>query len=353
MSNPLVKEYVTQQKIATSAYARFLGVQPENDPTHYRSHAKDIVLDDLNLKMSAKDLYNETVESTKGKDFTDSAKDIAHMSYVEAKYDDDAKAAFLHFLELEKTSEGIKDIKMKMNYDTAQSTDLFDAQRKEADLRQLYADSKTPNQVVDGILNDSTIGGFRIADFQLSLWGPLFKIRSHKELNDFLIQRLSSDSNKMKKIYYTEERYVEEFKNAFIMRMFSKAIKDFDINADSYKGLPIRRTVSVESTQPQTSEVEVTSSKNIFTVEPIQAADKKAKSKAKIATQYIGFAEGIAGSSTASYAKQAGQFANTGVYSSDDVIFVSIGGKRGSVALQKTQQDRTIKGIAIILNYLL
>ena len=343
VSNPLVKEYVTQQKIATSAYARFLGVQPENDPTHYRSHAKDIVLDDLNLKMSAKDLYNETVESTKGKDFTDSAKDIAHMSYVEAKYDDDAKAAFLHFLELEKTSEGIKDIKMKMNYDTAQSTDLFDAQRKEADLRQLYADSKTPNQVVDGILNDSTIGGFRIADFQLSLWGPLFKIRSHKELNDFLIQRLSSDSNKMKRIYYTEERYVEEFKNAFIMRMFSKAIKDFDINADSYKGLPIRRTVSVESTQPQTSEVEITSSKNIFTVEPIQAADKKAKSKAKIATQYIGFAEGIAGSSTASYAKQAGQFANTGAYTSDDVIFVSIGGKRGSAALQKSQQDRTIK----------
>ena len=44
--------------------------------------------------------------------------------------------------------------------------------------------------------------------------------------------------------------------------------------------------------------------KNIFTVEPIQSVDKKAKSKAKIATQYIGFAEGIEGSSTALYAKQ-------------------------------------------------
>ena len=106
-----------------------------------------------------------------------------------------------------------------------------------------------------------------------------------------------------------------------------------EIGVEEVKTVPIQ----------QTSEVEVTSSKNIFSVEPIQAADKKAKSKAKIATQYIGFAEGIAGSSTASYSKQAGQFANTGVYSSDDVIFVSIGGKRGSVALQKTQQDRTIK----------
>ena len=46
------------------------------------------------------------------------------------------------------------------------------------------------------------------------------------------------------------------------------------------------------------------SEKNIFTVEPIQSVDKKAKAKAKIATQFIGFAEGIEGSSTALYAKQ-------------------------------------------------
>ena len=84
------------------------------------------------------------------------------------------------------------------------------------------------------------------------------------------------------------------------------------------------------------------SEKNIFTVEPIQSVDKKAKSKAKIATQYIGFAEGIAGSSTALYAKQAGQYSNTGNYSSNDTVFVSIGGKRGNEALRKQQQDKTI-----------
>ena len=49
------------------------------------------------------------------------------------------------------------------------------------------------------------------------------------------------------------------------------------------------------------------SEKNLFTVEPIQSVDKKAKAKAKIATQYIGFAEGIAGSSTALYGQQANE----------------------------------------------
>ena len=82
---------------------------------------------------------------------------------------------------------------------------------------------------------------------------------------------------------------------------------------------------------------------NLFTVKPIQATDKKAVIKASVATQYIGFGEGITGSSTENYRQQAGKFANTGNYSSNDVIFVSIGGKRGNEQIRKEQQDRTIK----------
>lgn len=83
--------------------------------------------------------------------------------------------------------------------------------------------------------------------------------------------------------------------------------------------------------------------KNFFTVTPIQAADQKAKVKASIATKYLGYAEGIEGSSTALYTKQAGSYANTGSYNPSDVVFVSIGGKRGNESVRKQQQDRTIK----------
>jgi hypothetical protein len=83
--------------------------------------------------------------------------------------------------------------------------------------------------------------------------------------------------------------------------------------------------------------------KNLFTVTPIQSVDKKAIIKASIATQYIGFGEGIPGSSTETYRQQAGDLANTGNYSADDIIFVSVPGKRGTELQQKTQQDRTIK----------
>ncbi len=89
------------------------------------------------------------------------------------------------------------------------------------------------------------------------------------------------------------------------------------------------------------------SKKNLFTITPIKGRpDAKASIKASIATQYIGFANNIAGSSTANYAKQAGEFANTGNYSSEDVIFVSIGGNRGAPKFRLENQEATIREAA-------
>jgi hypothetical protein len=97
-----------------------------------------------------------------------------------------------------------------------------------------------------------------------------------------------------------------------------------------------------QPTQPSTS-VKNFDKKNLFEVTPIQTADKKAKIKASIATQFIGFGEGITGSSTEAYKKQAGKLANTGNYSSNDIIFVSIPGLRGNAEIAKREQDKTIK----------
>jgi len=71
-------------------------------------------------------------------------------------------------------------------------------------------------------------------------------------------------------------------------------------------------------------------------------ADKKASIKGSMANKFIGFADGINGSSTANYARQAGKYANVGNYNSNDVIFVSIPGKRGDETVRHEQQNRTI-----------
>ena len=131
--------------------------------------------------------------------------------------------------------------------------------------------------------------------------------------------------------YFTKEglEIADKFVNGIINKEQINAKYDAELDA-------------LEPTK-QTSKVELTSPKNVFTVNPKQSADKKAKAKAKISTKYIGFADGINGSSTALYAEQAGNVANTGDYNSNDVVFVSVPGKRGNAEVVKSQQDKTIK----------
>jgi len=110
-----------------------------------------------------------------------------------------------------------------------------------------------------------------------------------------------------------------------------------------YKGGIVEKDEVVKTEQKIINKTDVLKKQNIFTVKPIQTVDKKATVKASVATQYIGFGEGIVNSSTENYRQQAGEYANTGNYSAEDIIFVSIGGKRGNETVRKFQQDKTIK----------
>ena len=79
-----------------------------------------------------------------------------------------------------------------------------------------------------------------------------------------------------------------------------------------------------QSTQQQT-----------LTITPTKSVDRKATAKGSISNKYIGFAEGITGSSTAEYARQAGNKANVGIYSPEDTVFVSIPGMRGNAEIRQ------------------
>ena len=75
----------------------------------------------------------------------------------------------------------------------------------------------------------------------------------------------------------------------------------------------------------------------------LQSADKKALAKASYANKFIGFGDGLPGSSTQHYREQAGKLANTGDYSPSDRIFVSVPGRRGAPEIYQSQIDKTIK----------
>ena len=101
------------------------------------------------------------------------------------------------------------------------------------------------------------------------------------------------------------------------------------------EGSPLHPTKEVK-------EDKVNSNTTRLNITPANSVDKKAAIKGAMANKFIGFADGIFNSSTGKYAQQAGDKANTGNYTSDDVVFVSIPGKRGNEEVRHQQQDRTI-----------
>jgi len=244
------------------------------------------------------------------------------------------------------------------------------------------------------------------------------------------------------------ENATEEYRQAIIKDIKSGELKGSSILYYEEKGYPTHATALDyliqnwdKLQQPIDNKEEILQKQNIFTVTPIQSVDKKAIVKASVANKFIGFAEGITGSSTENYRQQIlkqigkkipivgdivtinfeidyrdvevkakilaleinldenisnkgfsvdleniktgkkyGVYVNTdgtisqfegkaglrigtdnyikefdidsqkeadivnsGNYSSTDVVFVSIGGKRGFETIRKEQQDKTIK----------
>ncbi len=101
------------------------------------------------------------------------------------------------------------------------------------------------------------------------------------------------------------------------------------------EGSPLHPTKEVKGDK-------VSSNTTHLNITPANGADKTAAIKGAMANKFIGFADGISNSSTGKYAQQAGDKANAGNYTSDDVVFVSIPGKRGNEDVRHQQQDRTI-----------
>jgi len=167
----------------------------------------------------------------------------------------------------------------------------------------------------------------------------------------YKLTNLWGDGNRAVEHYSDSRRSI--YNNATVQ--IDNEISDSDI-INYFGGVPKSEEEVVPSqpveqapAQPISGVAKNFDKKNIFTVTPQPGvSDNKAKAKASIATQYIGFGEGIVGrdgkrSTTQLYREQAANLANTGNYSSSDVIFVSIPGLRGDAAIAKREQDKTIK----------
>ena len=86
------------------------------------------------------------------------------------------KSMFLHYLELEQQIGGYTALKMSSNPDTSTKTTLSDVEQTEANLDQLFYDSRVPLEVVDAMRNNSILRSFFNGPLALAVSRPLLKV---------------------------------------------------------------------------------------------------------------------------------------------------------------------------------
>lgn len=279
VSNPMVRAYVKEQKLAKSTFAKPLDKSPGN-PLFFRHKARQVILGDPAYGI------NMTPEVLKGKkavfqeklntltlQFTSESglfdpknvkKNLRERITAFAKegknfkYTDYDRAAFLHFLELEEMAKSMTAIKTKTNVDTSRSNTLFDAQYRLEMIEELKNDGKFPAWMVDklignpekGIVGESPIASFNIQAFQISLWQDLFKLRNNSTLNKFILDKMSTPGfmDIVESTWGTTEKFNNAFRNDLVPFVFQNYLRQFDLEGmTEYKGIASNTSYNVKS----------------------------------------------------------------------------------------------------------
>lgn len=269
VSNPLVRQYVKEQKLANSTYGAALGTAPMMTvkvngqdvevpaPQMARHTARGIVLnragiaEDGNKRTileTARQRLGRTDGSLKsnGKFSKTQLKKHAKQkmnSFEATEFDRDV---FIHFLEIENMSDGVKAMKMRTNVDTSKDATLFAAQDRITMINQIKSEGQFPAEMVDKIQNESPISSFFIQEFQIALLGDMFPLRNHAAINQF-IQDVSFDD--WKDTYGIKDKAIINWKSDLINYAFQNELKYFNI--DKLTHYNNRRLVSAPvATQP-------------------------------------------------------------------------------------------------------
>lgn len=288
VSNPMVRAYIDEQKMASSTFAQALDKNVEYKGDIAKTiltgakYGINLDINALNNKVKFTEaVYNKTLDLTSRGDkqrpdgtqlsFFDPAnvesnlrERISAFSNTQKagekfEYSDADRAVFLHYLELESFAMSMTAIKTKTNLDTTRSTTFFDAQNKLELLQELKTDGKFPSWMVNKLVGDtktgekgqSPISSFNIQGFQVELWKDLFKQRNDATVNSFIMDTMrnkqGSFASDVENSFGNSETFINRFRNDLVSFIFQNNVHDFDLNGmKSYKDLSINASHDVK-----------------------------------------------------------------------------------------------------------
>lgn len=257
VSQPLVREYVEEQRLAKSTFAKPLGKAAES-PNFIKSNASRNVLGKYfneKIKSAARydvtsKLADEIFDKRANEAFTrDEMLKLIKDSKTnpEAAKSDLSKLMFLHFLEIEQQMNGVKLLKLNANADTSLKTAFSQIEDTESSLENLKDETKLDQTLLWKMVNDSITSSFFNGPMVLQIGRPLFKLRYHPVITKWMIVNNEDVRGAVETTFGQNKKdlYVDTFRNDMVSLILQNTLRKYSIDK-FYKSYNVEESVPVE-----------------------------------------------------------------------------------------------------------
>ena len=262
VSQPLVREYVKEQRDAKSTFADLLNKKPEHRNYIRFQASSEVLKNNLPSEVFGKLRNNrsryeyglELAEGILGKRTNKNFTKDEMLKLIE-DYKKKGKsigaselsvAMFLHYLQIEQQIAGLTRLKMATNVDTSTKTTGSDVEQSEANIESLQGETKLEQGLLSSLQSDSVISSFFNNALSLSINEMLFPLRYNKAISNYLIginRQLRDDSEKM----FGEgksDMFINTFRNDIVSFIFQQAARKYNLS-DIYKSYSLKTSVPV------------------------------------------------------------------------------------------------------------
>ena len=258
VSNPLVREYVEEQRLAKSTFGEVLGKKPAQPTFTKYQAAKNVIKNNFDSDVlgartknrvrheTGEQMIEDLLSNRKDKHFNlKELKKVVESDPTEMKKDKLAQAMFLHYLSIEKQVSGLTALKMSSNPDTSTKSTISDVEQTEANLDEIREGDHA--ELLESFMNDSVISSFFNGPLALALSRPLFKLRFHRAISDFLIVKNEAIRNDLQFTFPggTTETFLNVFRNDIVSFLFQNSLRRYKLG-DTYMSHAINKSIPVK-----------------------------------------------------------------------------------------------------------
>tara|TARA_R110001632_G_scaffold172402_2_gene291790 strand:+ start:11176 stop:21801 length:10626 start_codon:yes stop_codon:yes gene_type:complete len=257
VSQPLVREYVKEQRILKSTFAEplkrqaFGGIKATARRSIINKFFGKAFKNDKERYQEGQSMAKSLLKGRKEKSFTETEMYdlIKDAKRSQSAYTSDlSKAMFLHYLQAEDQMEGTKMLKLAANPDTTTMLDVQAAYQSEQNLKNLDSEPTLNQKLKKDVIENSVISSFFNNKLIKDLGKELFSFRYDESFN--YITDIIEDKS-YKSIFYEsfgpdyKISVPQAFRNDFLSFLYQNAVRKYYLG-DEYNNKILNKNVPVK-----------------------------------------------------------------------------------------------------------